>query len=284
MQPRTSIAQGRDLATPEVGEVVLGTTLATHLHKTVGDIVELPVKPADAGPDFVSHPFTVVGILNPTNTAPDNNAYVSTVDARMLFGDTLPPTFRKSLDLSQVVPGFTVYGKPNVSLGDLDAVATRINQQVSGVKATKPSTPVDNFRQFVATFTTITTGVGLLALIIGGISVINTMLMVVTERVREIGLKKAVGAHLGDILREYLFEASFIGLVGGAIGFLLGVGLTALINAANSTSGLVLFSITPTLTIETVGFAVILSALAGLLPAVRAARLDPVTALRTANT
>ncbi len=66
------------------------------------------------------------------------------------------------------------------------------------------------------------------------------------------------------------------------IGYLLGVGLTSLINAG-SASSLQLFSITPTLTVETIGFAVVLSALAGVLPALRAAQLDPVIALRTTN-
>src|SRR4030081_3089354 len=79
-------------------------------------------------------------------------------------------------------------------------------------------------------FAAITTGAALLALVVGGLSVVNTMLMAVTERVREIGLKKAVGARVGHILREYLLEAITIGAVGGAIGLFLGWGLTSLIN------------------------------------------------------
>lgn len=283
MQPLTTIGQGHDLTADEQGEVVLGTALASQLKKTIGDAIELPIKPDDAGPDFVSHAFTVVGILNPTSTAPDNNAYVSTADARTLFADTLPPAIRDSIDLNQIAPGFTVYGKAAATLSELDAIADRINAQVPGVKATKPSMPVNSFKQFVATFTTITTGAGLLALIIGGLSVINTMIMAVTERVHEIGLKKAVGAHTTHILREYLLEAALIGLIGGVIGLLLGVALTSLINTASSASGIQLFAITPALTLETIAFAVVLSVLAGVFPALRAARLDPVTALRTAN-
>jgi putative ABC transport system permease protein len=282
MQPKTSIAQGHDVSSDAGGEVVLGTTLASTLKKRVGNTVDLPVKPADAGRDFVSHPFTVVGILNPTGTAPDGFAYVSTADARLLFADTLPPAIQSSSELRQIAPGFTVYGKAGASLSQLDAIANRINAQVSGVKATKPSIAVNGYKQFVAIFTAITTGAAILALLIGGLSVINTMIMAVSERVREIGLKKALGAHTSHILREYLLEAALIGLISGVIGYLLGVGLTSLINAG-SASGLELFSITPTLTVETIGFAVVLSALAGVLPALRAARLDPVTALRTTN-
>jgi putative ABC transport system permease protein len=283
IQPQTTIAEGRDLSGDARGEVVLGTILAGQLTKSVGDRVNLPVKPVDAGRDFVSHPFTVVGILNPTGTAPDSLAYVSTADAQMLFADTLPPVIRDSVNLRQIAPGFTVYGKAGASLSQLDAIATRINEQVLGVKATKPSIPVNGFRQFVGIFTAITTGAGLLALLIGGLSVINTMIMAVSERVREIGLKKALGARTGDILSEYLLEAGLIGLIGGVVGYLLGVGLTNLLNAMGSASNLKLFAITPTLTIETIGFAVVLGVLAGVLPALRASRLDPVIALRTIN-
>jgi putative ABC transport system permease protein len=122
-----------------------------------------------------------------------------------------------------------------------------------------------------------------LALVIGGLSVVNTMIMAVTERFREIGLKKAVGAHTGHILREYLLESTLIGLLGGAIGYALGVALTNLLNLAGKSSNLELFLITPALTAIALGFAVALGALAGVIPAFRAARLDPVTALRTTN-
>jgi len=112
---------------------------------------------------------------------------------------------------------------------------------------------------------------------------VNTMIMAVTERFREIGLKKAVGAHTGHVLREYLAEATVIGLVGGGLGYLLGVILTNVINLAGRASNLELFLVTPTLTAIALGFSVALGALAGVIPAFRAARLDPVTALRTTS-
>src|SRR2546430_15633495 len=130
---------------------------------------------------------------------------------------------------------------------------------------------------------TITTGAALLALAIGRLSVVNTRIMPVTERVREIGVKKAVGAHTVPILREYMLEATLIGLVGGLIGYALGVGLANLLDAAGRSSNLDLFLITPTLTILALGFAVVLGAVAGGIPALPAARLDPVTALRTSH-
>ena len=173
----------------------------------------------------------------------------------------------------------TVYGKPGVNL---DNLSDSINTQVSGVKATKPSTIVDSFKSGGALFTAITTGAALLALVVGGLSVINTMLMAVTERVREIGLKKAVGARTRHILREYLVEATVIGAIGGTIGLLLGWGITTLVNAATAASNLSLFLVSGRLVIVALLFSVGLGAVAGIIPALRASRMDPVRALRAA--
>ncbi len=208
---------------------------------------------------------------------------MSTADARMLLGDSLPPAIRQTLDLTQVAPGFTVYGRPGATLDELDRIATGINAQVAGVKAIKPSVSVNGYKQFASLFTVITTAIGILALVIGGLSVVNTMVMAVSERFREIGLKKAVGARTTDVLREFLAEAAMIGLIGGLIGYGLGAALTLFINASSFAGTLQLFLLTPKLTVLVIGFAVALGALAGVLPTIRAARLDPVTALRTTN-
>ncbi len=282
-RPQTSIAQGRNLTATSRGEVVLGSSVASEFKKKVGDQIDLPVRPRDARPDFVNHPFTVVGIMNSTGTAPDSLANISVADAQMLFKDVLPIAVRGSIDTTTVAEGITVYGKPGTSLADLDRMADRINQQVPEVKATRPSDLVSSYKSGGATFTAITTAAALLALVIGGLSVVNTMIMSVTERYREIGVKKAVGAHTGHVLREYLVEATLIGFLGGAIGYVLGVLLTSLLNVAGRSSNVELFLVTPKLTAIALVFAVALGALAGLIPAFRAARLDPVMALRTIN-
>ncbi len=237
--------------------------------------MDLPIRPTDARPDFVNHTFTVVGILNKTQTAPDSGAFVSLTDAQVLLKDSLPAAIRSSVDTSQLATGITVYGKPGVNL---DQLADRINREVAGVKATKPSQLVASFNTGAAIFTAVTTGAALLALVVGGLSVVNTMLMAVTERVREIGLKKAVGARVGHILREFLLEAVVIGAIGGAIGLFLGWGLTTLVNLGAPT--LSLFLVTWRLVIVALVFSIGLGALAGITPAFRAARMDPVRALR----
>jgi putative ABC transport system permease protein len=277
---KLTYAQGHAIDAGSQGQVVLGYSIDKEFNKQIGDTIDLPVKPVDAKPDFVNHTFKVVGILNKTRTAPDTFAYVNIADGQMLMKDFLPLSIKDTVDTSAITEGISVYAKAGTSITELDKIADRINQQVSGVKATKPSDIVNSFKSGGAVFTAITTAAALLALIIGGLSVVNTMFMSVAERVREIGLKKAVGATTFNVMGEFLLEATFIGLVGGIIGFGLGALITIIANATTPPSQSTLFLLTPTLTILAIGFATALGAVAGVLPAWRAARMDPVIALR----
>jgi putative ABC transport system permease protein len=277
---KTTIAQGHQLDPSSTGQVVLGSTIDKKYNKKVGDTIELPVRPADAKPDFVNHAFTVAGILNPTLTAPDTFAYMTAADGQMLLKDSLPIAIRGQIDVTQITEAIDVYGKRGASISDLDAIADRINAQITGVKATRPSVIVNSFKSGGAIFTAITTAAALLALVIGGLSVVNTMFMAVAERVREIGLKKAVGATTRHIMGEFLLEATFIGALGGVVGYAIGVLITVIANARTAPGTSTLFLVTVRLTVFALGFAIALGAVAGILPAWRAARLDPVTALR----
>ena len=107
------------------------------------------------------------------------------------------------------------------------------------------------------------------------------MVMSVTERVREIGIKKAVGAPTSAILREFLIEATLLGAIGGVIGLVAGTILVYVLNAQTAGSGTSVFLVTPMLLLRSLAFATVLGALAGIYPALRAARLDPVAALRS---
>lgn len=119
-------------------------------------------------------------------------------------------------------------------------------------------------------------GIGAVALVVGGIGIINVMMLTVTERIKEIGVMKAVGANKGDIRTLFLIESGILGLVSGLIGVFLGGGLAYLISVLGN------FPSTVTLTSILIGlaFGVVTSVVAGVYPASRAARLDPVEALR----
>ena len=114
------------------------------------------------------------------------------------------------------------------------------------------------------------------SLVVGGIGIMNIMLVSVSERTREIGVRMAVGARPGDVLRQFLIEATTLSLIGGAIG--IGVGLGAA-QAVASTAGWPLL-VQPGIILAAVLFSGLIGIASGLYPAVRAARLDPVEALR----
>ncbi len=130
--------------------------------------------------------------------------------------------------------------------------------------------------------------VGGIALFVACVGIVNTMIMAIYERTREIGALKAMGASKSDIRQMFMIEAGFIGLLGGVVGlflsFLLGRGLNrAAIWYAQSRDLPLpdqLFVITPMLSLQAVGFAFLIGMLAGLYPANRAAKLDPLAALR----
>ena len=129
-------------------------------------------------------------------------------------------------------------------------------------------------------FNAIIIGVAVISLIVGGLSVINTMAMSVTERTREIGIKRAIGGSRRRIIRELVAEAALIGLIGGLIGLALGAIVVMLANELGRSSGTILFDLTLSTAVFAVAFSTILGMVAGIVPAWGAARLDPVTALR----
>jgi len=116
--------------------------------------------------------------------------------------------------------------------------------------------------------------------LVGGLSVVNTMTMSVFERTREIGIRKAVGASHGQIVRQFLGESAVIGALGGVGGLVLGWLFTVAANAAGNESGTAIFLLTARLALGSVFFALFLGVMSGLYPSWHAARLKPVAALR----
>ncbi len=256
---------GRLLEANERGVTVIGADLAERYDLRVGDDF-----------DIRDRTFEVVGVLERTLTFPDKIAYVPLRDAQEIYVENVPQGFDYRTD--ELATQIEVF--PD-DISQADAVAAEIEDAIDGVRTVTPEQVADQIGQASVVFNLIIVGASVIAVIVGGLSVINTMVMTVSERVREIGIKKAVGARTRTILAEFIVEATLLGAIGGLIGLSAGALLVVVLNAQTAGSGTTVFLITPMLLLRSFVFATVLGALAGIYPALRAARLDPVQALRS---
>jgi putative ABC transport system permease protein len=256
---------GRLLDAEDRGATVIGADLAERYDVRVGDAFTIR-----------DRTFSVIGVLERTLTFPDKIAYVPLRDAQEIYVESVPEAVEYSTE--ELATQIEVF--PD-DLGQAASVAEAIETELSAVRTVTPDQVAEQIGQASIVFNLIIVGASVIAVIVGGLSVINTMVMTVNERTREIGIKKAVGARTTAILREFIAEATLIGALGGVIGLAAGWLLVTLLNAQTAGSGTTVFLVTPMLLLRSFLFATILGALAGIYPAFRAARLDPVTALRS---
>jgi len=230
-----------------------------------------------------SQPFRVIGVLEPKGGSSFSNADnlvmvpFSTAQARLIHHNTAD-----QVDLL-LVEAISPKAVPSAS-DEVAQILRARHRTAIGADDFTILTQQD-FLRTASTITNVLTiflgGVAAISLLVGGIGIMNIMLVSVTERTREIGLRKAVGAHKADILVQFLAESSVLSLIGGVIGIILGytiafaVGQIARANNAD---------ITPSIGIDIILIATLFSTAVGLFfglyPANRAANLEPVEALR----
>jgi putative ABC transport system permease protein len=260
------IAEGRDLRAGDERAAVIGADFAAAEHVGVGTTIAL-----------LGNSFHVVGVTEDSFTIFDSAIVVPYGPAKALLLQSVPPFVRALPHASGTA--LMVVVAPDSDTGIL---ANKISLE-TGLNARDPKRTAANLTRVTTVFDGIIFGAALVALVIGAFSIVNTMTIAVTERTREIGIRKAIGAGDGDILREFLIEASVIGGLGGIAGIVAGAIVIGFVNAHNRAAGdLELFALTPRLVAGAFAFSLGLSAVAGLLPALRAARLDPTEALRRA--
>ena len=218
--------------------------------------------------NFRGYDFVVKGVFKPYEGLYVNNSAIAPIDTVRRIA-LLPP----QAVVLNVIPRQGI---------DPEELAQKIGAENPDIKALSPKAAEEQASRGTIIFTAIVLGLAIISLVVGGVATVNTMVMAISERTREIGLKKAIGAPDRAILLEYVTEAAIIGLIAGIVGLLVGIAATIGLNhLTDAQFGVQIFRVTPRLAALAVAFAVGLGALAGVLPAARAARLDPVKALRT---
>jgi putative ABC transport system permease protein len=248
---------------------VLGATVAQQLYPDrdpVGEMIRIGKVPC-----------RIVGVLGSKGTSPfggdqDDVVYVpwTTAQARMTG----------SRDVMQIL----ISAPDEKSMAPLQEEITTLLRRVRRLTAEAPDdfmirnqTEIMNMRtEMTRTFTTLLASVAAISLLVGGIGIMNMMLVAVTERTREIGLRIALGARPRDIRAQFLTESVVICAIGGLLGIAIGLGVSAGIAKLMGFPT----SVDTSMMLQAVGFAVFVGVFFGLYPALRASKLDPIEALR----
>jgi putative ABC transport system permease protein len=248
----------------------------------IGDTLKTTLFPGESSPigqtlRIEGVEFTVIGVEEKLGSAfgrdQDKNVYIPVSDFDRLYG---PGT------------GFAVFGRPRPGLGLTLSDALDLTRVALRERFHTPPGQDDNFDtltpdairgfidQLLGMVAAIVMPVTLISLVVGGIVIMNIMLVSVTERTREIGVRKSLGARHADIMWQILIEATVLAMLGGAIGVGVGAIVTLLLGR--------IFDISMHITFFYVGLSIAVSSIVGVVsgwyPASRAAKLDPVVALR----
>ena len=260
-----SFVSANDVAT-RAQVIVLGSTTASNLGVGVGDLVLVK-----------QIPFEVIGVLAPAGSQgfgnQDDLAVVPITTAQdELFGGN-GSVQRILLSATSASTVGSAYLEANQILLQTHHVT---DPSAADFTITSQTQVLSTAQAVTQTLTILLASVAAISLLVGGIGVMNIMLVSVTERTSEIGLRKALGATPGDLFRQFVIEAGTLTALGGLLGVATGLAVGYIVpRAAN-----IAVTITPLPVLTAVGVAVAVGLVFGVYPALRAARLAPIEALR----
>lgn len=211
--------------------------------------------------------------------------------------DGLKAQLRKVFKKGTVIPGqptnkkgkplnYLTYNQAQIFVDDMEHVQ-EVQKQISdmGYQASSQADWMESTKQQSSMIQAVLGGIGAVSLFVAAIGIANTMMMSIYERTREIGVMKVLGCDMSNIRNMFLIESGFIGFMGGVIGIILSIGISAVINqfvSLEKMNGLTgnLSRIPPWLSGAAVLFAIFVGMAAGFMPAMRAMKLSPLAAIR----
>lgn len=264
-----SIDKGRFLMESDRGAIVIGNDIANKMFKmTLNPGMRMSFKNND-----VSKEFTIVGILKEKDQASaSGGTNMDIFTTHQALKDLLGV---KNYSYTQIL--VTVDDPDNIEITakKVDDSLKRLHKD-EGYTIFMMKSIIDGIAKVLVMVKYALGGIGAISLIVGGVGIVNVMMLTVTERIKEIGVMKAVGATRGNVQMIFMLESGLLGFVSGLIGITIGAGISIMI----STLGAFPIAVTWTSLAIGLGFGVITTTVAGVYPANKAARLDPVEALR----
>ncbi len=264
------VADGRMIQSQDRSSIVIGSRMAEN-------VFDYPVRIRNQL-RIRGETFRVVGVLEPTGDPEYDRGVVMELDRtrELLQGDD-----ELRWIIAQTADGF----EPDTVA---DSIAEELRQDRGLQEGEEPFTVAtaddaqELFGSILGIVQAIVLGIASISLLVGGIGIMNTMYMSVTERTREIGIMKAVGAQDRQILAMFLIESAVIGVAGGMIGLLAGYGTSMMAGMlVTEYAALPLtVSVSPALVLGVLIFSAVTGIISGVLPARNAAQMDPVDALR----
>jgi putative ABC transport system permease protein len=268
---RLNVIQGRDLTDTDVDH----KTSVTVLGWEIADILFGSIDPIGRKVRITGEEFTVIGVIEKRGTflgeSMDNFVIVPITTFEKLYGKN------NSVEIVVRAPSrgmmFATQDEVRTILRSLRGIPFSGEDDFDILTS---DMLIDLYKSFTGAAFMVMIGISSISLIVGGIVIMNIMLVSVTERTKEIGIRKAIGARKRDILNQFLVESVTVSLVGGAVGILLGVILAKLVATFSPLPA----AIEPWSVIAGIVISSSVGIFFGIFPALRAARLDPIEALR----